>query len=153
MDAASIAIASAALAVSCIALLATLLQRRSKASEARARGIALPSRRFRRIKRYVLVKVVCLDGEPEPLVRELTQRVYSVLGPALMARCGLALVAYRKDLGRAIIRVSGDPQCVKHVLMALSMMHVLEKSKCLAVPLRASGCLTRLRKALRVYRA
>jgi len=111
-------------------------------------------RRAKRVKRYVLLKVVCLDGAPpDEFARELTSKLYSALGPVLAAKCGIALAAFRKDLGRAIIRVSGDPRCVSHVLLALSTLHVLENSRCLAIPLRTSGCLTRLRKALRVYRA
>ncbi len=114
---------------------------------------ALPRRRVSRVKRYVLVKAVCMDGDAEAMFKELVPKLYRVLGPTIMSRCGLALVAYRKDLNRAILRVSGDPECVRYVLFALATMHiVLEESKCLVVPLRTSGCLTRLRKALRVYR-
>ena len=152
MDAASVA-AFVSLAVSAAALAISIAAYRARAVP-KHRKPTLSREKSKRIKRYVLLKVVCIDSEdPDKLFKELVQRVYTALGPALMARCGLALVAYRRDLGRAILRVSGSPDCVKHVLLALSMLHVLEDSRCLAVPLRTSGCLTRLRKALRVYRA
>jgi len=100
------------------------------------------------------MKVVCLDdADVEQFSKELIHNLYRALGPVLSARCGIALVAFRRDLGRAIVRVSGEADCVRYVLAAISTLHALLNVRCLAIPLRVSGCLTRLRKALRVYRA
>ena len=108
------------------------------------------SRVSRRVKRYVLVKVVCFSDVPANVFMEtLVKRLYKVLGPALRTRCGLALANYRSDIGKAIVRVSGDPFCVKAVLVALTLMHMVEDTGCVCIPLKTSGLLTRLRKLLR----
>ncbi len=134
-----------------IAMRTRSLQRVERSIE-RLREIA-GTRRYRRMKRYVLLRVVCFEDVPiESFVKELVSKLYNCMGIALRARCGLALAAYRPDLGRAILRVSGDPQCLKFVLLTLSLRHFLDNVPCIAIPLRTSGLLTRLRKYLRVYR-
>jgi len=150
LAAASIGIAVAGLITS-IAALRTVRSLRSVKEPSEA---VYGRRRHRRVKRYILLKIVCIEtGSVEEELRELVKHIHRVLGPELSTRCGIALVAYRRDLGRAIIRVSGASDCVKHVLAALALKHIVGAGKCLAVPVRTSGLLTRLRKMLRVYRA
>ncbi len=146
----AMALSLAAVALSILSVV--LCSRRARTMLIKAGSSAKRSQR-RRVKRYVLVKVVCFDADAESFVKELTRSVYRALGPVLSARCGLALAAFRNDLGRAILRVSGEADCVRYVLAALSTLHILFDARCIAIPLRVSGCLTRLRKALRVYRA
>ena len=140
---------SLALSIACIRALKSLRARSPTTVSESVYG----RRRHRRVKRYILLKVVCIQGgDLDEELRSLVKHIQRVLGPELSTRCGVALVAYRRDPGRAIIRVSGASDCVKHVLSALALKHIVGAGKCLAVPIRTSGLLTRLRKMLRVYR-
>lgn len=110
-------------------------------------GLALIARKkHRRVKRYILAKVVCLDGiDAKKLVEEIESSVNSFLGHAVKLNCSLTLLSYRSDLNRAIFRVVGSGMCVKYALVALSLQHLVSRS-CIVIPIRTSGLLSRIRK-------
>ncbi len=110
-------------------------------------GLALIARkRYRRIKRYILVKMVCHDGiDIRRFGEDLEKRISSFLGPVVKMDCGLTLISFRPDLNRAIFRVVGSSICVKYSLIALSLQHFASEG-CIVVPLRTSGLLSRIRK-------
>jgi len=108
------------------------------------------SRRCRRVKRYILFRFVCFDGaQAHEFSKRFTDHIYAFLGPLIKTKCGISIVAIRSDLGRGIIRVSGDSECVKYVLAAMSLRHIIDGIPCLTIPLRTSGLVSRLRRYLR----
>ena len=150
-----LAIAITALALSLMSLL-IVLKLYTKFASSRVRHERVHDivgfRRYRRVKRYVLLKIVCLsDVSIEQFSKALISHIYKTLGPSLRIKCGLTLIAARPDLNRAIIRVSGESECVKQVLLALSIRHLVDDIPCLTIPLRTSGLVSRLKKYLKVY--
>jgi len=108
------------------------------------------SRRYKRVKRYILFRFVCFDEtHVSEFSKRVTSHIYAFLGPLIKTRCGISMVTVRSDLGRGIIRVSGDSECVKYVLTAMSLRHVVDGIPCLVIPLRTSGLVSRLRRYLR----
>ena len=108
-------------------------------------GVAVLSRkRYRKVKRYILVKFVCLDNSYESLANTVKQRVAELLGPILRHRCSVDVVSYRSSSRRAILRVRGETVCVVYTLLALSIQHIGGGS-CIAIPIRTSGLISRLR--------
>jgi RNase P/RNase MRP subunit POP5 len=108
----------------------------------------LTRRKYRRVKRYILVKFLCLDSNDyRDLSNYLKKSIYSLLGPVLKHRCNIELISYRADTGRAIIRVRGEAICVPYTLLALSIQHINHLlGSCIAIPIRTSGLLSRLRR-------
>lgn len=108
------------------------------------------SRRYRRVKRYILFRFVCFDETYiHEFSKKFTSHIYAFLGPLIKARCSISIITIRSDLGRGIIRVSGDSECVKYVLTAMSLRHIVDNIPCLVIPLRTSGLVSRLRRYLR----
>ena len=135
-----------------ILVLHVSLKRQRTVREAMPSREVYGSRRYRRTKRYILFKFVCIDSiDLEEFSKKIISHIYAALGPTMRMKCGLALVAARPDLGRGIIRVSGDPVCVKYVLAAMSIRHIVDGIPCLIIPVRTSGLVSRLRKFLKVY--
>lgn len=109
---------------------------------------ALTRKRTKRVKRYLLVKAVCSEGSTaRQLAEDLSKGLQLAMGLAHRTRCEVSLISFRRDAGKAIIRVVGDGNCVKEVLLTLSIQHLL-LGGCILVPLKTSGLLSRLRKAL-----
>ena len=109
------------------------------------------SRRYRRVKRYILFRFVCFDETyTHEFIKRFTSHIYAFLGPLIRTRCGISIITIRSDLGRGIIRVSGDSECVKYVLAAMSLRHIIDDIPCLVIPLRTSGLVSRLRRYLRI---
>jgi RNase P/RNase MRP subunit POP5 len=110
-------------------------------------GIALIARKkYRRIKRYILAKVICRDNvDIRKLSEDVERSVNSLLGRILKMNCSLTIISFRPDLNRAIFRVVGDGMCSKYCLLALSLQHFISES-CIIIPLKTSGLLSRLRK-------
>ncbi|MCS7111114.1 MAG: hypothetical protein N3E36_06910 [Sulfolobales archaeon] len=110
-------------------------------------GLALTIRkRYRRMKRYILAKVVCLDNiDAKKLGEDIEKAVNSFLGHVVKLDCSLTLLSFRSDLNRAIFRVVGSSACVKYSLVALSLHH-LASGSCIVIPIRTSGLLSRVRR-------
>ncbi len=103
-------------------------------------------KKYRRIKRYVLVKFVCLDSGFETLSEHVKQSIDKLLGPILRYRCNVDIVSYRPEKKRAIIRVRGEAICVIYTLLALTIGHLEKDSdSCIAIPIRTSGLISRLK--------
>ncbi len=113
------------------------------------------ARRSRRIKRYVLLKVVCLDPsiDMDMFIKSLTKHIRSSMGSTTRFRCDIALISYSVENGRAILRVTGDSLCLDLVLATLSIRHFIDRVSCLTIPIRVSGLVSRLRKFIGVFRA
>ncbi len=144
-------ISVASLAVAVLALYTSAKRQRIVRETVLSREV-YGSRHYRRTKRYILFRFVCFDSiDLEEFAKRIVSHIYAALGPTMRMKCGLALVTVRPDLGRGIIRVSGDPACVKHVLAAMSIRHIVDGIPCLIIPVRTSGLVSRLRKYLKVY--
>ena len=108
----------------------------------------LTRKKSRRVKRYILLKIVCNeDANPKIFIYDLHKRLSKFLGELDKIDCGITVAAFSKDSGRAILRVVGDYRCVKRVLVALSIQHIVF-GDCIAIPIKTSGLLSRLRKFL-----
>ncbi|MEL9939429.1 MAG: Rpp14/Pop5 family protein [Ignisphaera sp.] len=108
----------------------------------------LTRRKSKRVKRYVLLKFVCNDKtDLKSFVNGLEKTVARFLGELDKIDCSITVASVSTASRRAIIRVAGDYRCVKRVLVALSIQHILFDG-CIVVPLRTSGLLSRLRKML-----
>lgn len=108
----------------------------------------LMKRRSRRVKRYILVKFVCSDEtDLKSFVKGFEKTVTRLLGELDKIDCGITVASISTASRRAIIRVTGDYRCVKRVLVSLSIQHIL-LGGCIAIPVRTSGLLSRLRKML-----
>jgi RNase P/RNase MRP subunit POP5 len=107
----------------------------------------LTHKRYRRVKRYILVKFLCFDNNDyKTLSNYVKNSIYSLLGPVLRHRCSIEVISYRPNTGRAIIRVRGEAICVTYTLLALSIQHLKHTlGSCIAVPIRTSGLISRLR--------
>ena len=110
-------------------------------------GMALIARkRYRRVKRYILAKVICgEDVDVERMNKDIERSINSLLGSITRMDCNITLISLRPDLNRAIFRVIGNSICIKYSLLALSLQH-LTTGNCIIVPLRTSGLLSRIRK-------
>lgn len=104
-------------------------------------------KRYKRVKRYVLVKFLCIDNSFERLTEDIEQAIDRLLGSILRSRCSIDVVSYRPEKKRAILRVQGESVCVIYTLLALTIQH-LEKDRdsCIAIPIRVSGLISRLRR-------
>lgn len=105
-------------------------------------------KRYRRVKRYILVKFVCVDNDDYRLLaNHIRDSVYTIIGPLLRHRCNIDIVSYKPGSKRAIVRVRGEAICVKYTLLALSIQHIgKERNRCIAIPIRTSGLISRLRR-------
>ncbi len=98
------------------------------------------------IKRYIAIKILCPEETSiVTYIKSLSRDIDELLGPIGKIRCGVTLISFRADKKRAILRVVGYSECVKYVLLILSIQHVL-KNQCIVVPIKTSGLLTRIRK-------
>ncbi|MEM0371402.1 MAG: Rpp14/Pop5 family protein [Ignisphaera sp.] len=104
-------------------------------------------KKYRRVKRYILVKFICLDNGFEILSEHIKHSLNKLLGPILRYRCNVDVVSYRPEKKRAIIRVRGEAICVTYTLLALTINH-LERSSdsCIAIPIKTSGLISRLKR-------
>lgn len=105
-------------------------------------------KKYRRIKRYILVKFLCLENQNYKLLaNHIRDSVYTFLGPLLRHKCSIDVISYRPSTKRAIVRVRGEAICVIYTLLALSIQHLgKEPTKCIAIPIRTSGLISRLRR-------
>lgn len=108
----------------------------------------LTRKKYRRVKRYILVKFICLESNDyKALSNYIKNTLYSMLGPILRHRCSIDIITYRPNTGRAIIRVRGEAICVTYTLLALSVQHLKQGlGSCIAIPIRTSGLISRLRR-------
>lgn len=111
-------------------------------------GLCVVTRKkHRRIKRYILVKFFCLDNNLEDFSKHVEQSINKFLGPLLRYKCSINIISYKPDKKRAIIRVRGEAICVTYTLLALTIQHLKENmSSCIAIPIKTSGLLSRLRR-------
>lgn len=104
-------------------------------------------KRYKRVKRYILVKFLCLeDKDSYTLFADIIkQHIYSTLGFILKHKCSIDVVSFRPNNKRAVLRVRGEASCVLYTLLALSIQHI-EKSNhvCIVIPIRTSGLISRL---------
>lgn len=109
---------------------------------------AIVHKKYRRIKRYILVKFLCLENHDYKLLaNHIRDDIYTFLGPLLRHRCSIDIISYKPSSKRAIVRVRGEAICVIYTLLALSIQHLgREPSKCIAIPIRTSGLISRLRR-------
>ncbi|MEM4513740.1 MAG: Rpp14/Pop5 family protein [Ignisphaera sp.] len=108
----------------------------------------LTRRKYRRVKRYILVKFLCIDEEDyNVLSNRIKSSIYSFLGHMLRHKCSIEVISYKQASRRAIIRVRGEAICVTYTLLALSIQHLKnELGSCIAIPIRTSGLISRLRR-------
>ncbi len=100
----------------------------------------------KRIKRYIAIKILCPEeANIATYIKSLSRDINDLLGPIGRIRCGITLISFRTDKRRAILRVTGYSECVKYVLLILSIQHLL-RGQCIAIPIKTSGLLTRIRK-------
>lgn len=112
-------------------------------------GLSLLTRKkYRRVKRYILVKFICSDNNDyKTLPNYIKNSIYMFLGPLLKHRCSIDVVSYRPSTGRTIIRVRGEAICVTYTLLALSIQHLKQSLRsCIAIPIRTSGLISRLKR-------
>ncbi|ADM28080.1 hypothetical protein Igag_1275 [Ignisphaera aggregans DSM 17230] len=103
-------------------------------------------KKSKRVKRYIAIKILCPEEtDIVTYIKSLSRDINELLGPIGRIRCGVTLISFRADKRRAILRVVGYSECVKHVLLILSIQHLL-KNQCIAIPIKTSGLLTRIRK-------
>ncbi len=144
-----IAIIAVALSATSLAVaLCTALSLRKKVSALLDElSMALLARKkSKKVKRYILLKVVCSEeADIKAFMMDFENRVSKLLGGIERMGCSLTIASVSKISNRMIIRVTGDYQCFKKVLVALSIQHILFGG-CVAIPIRTSGLFSRLRK-------
>ncbi len=116
-------------------------------------GLTLTTRRrYRKVKRYILAKVICSDNiDVKKLGEDIKRHVNSFLGQVVRMECNLTILSLRPDVNRAIFRVVGSSICIKYSLVALSLQHLVAGS-CIVIPLRTSGLLSRIKKFINYKR-
>lgn len=104
-------------------------------------------KRYRKVKRYILIKFLCINNNYTSLADYIRYSVYKTLGPILRHRCDVDVISYRPSSRRAILRVRGEAVCVLYTLLALSIQHISDETRtCIAIPIRVSGLISRLRR-------
>ncbi len=108
----------------------------------------LVRRKSKRVKRYILVKVVCNDkANIVQFIKEFEKRLLRLVGELEKLECDVTVASISRASNRMIVRVRGDYRCFKRALVALSIQHIVF-GDCIAIPIRTSGLISRLRKLL-----
>ncbi|MEM1644861.1 MAG: Rpp14/Pop5 family protein [Ignisphaera sp.] len=143
-----IALILSILSISIIAVTIPHIQKQTKQLIEEFAVSMLTHKKHRRVKRYILVKFLCLDKEDYNILStRIKNCIYAFLGPILRHKCSIEVVSYRPTSRRAIIRVRGEAVCVTYTLLALSIQHLKNSlGSCIAIPIRTSGLISRLRR-------